>query len=191
MAPAVARHLFRRYRRWRVGAQRRTSLLCGQWSLDRTWNTSSSGRRGVAGGTSSMAGAMPTRIRTWAVVFCPISLATRCRLARSSVTWVSVHVASPAMVASSSTAESVSPHFSTLRGRCHRWTIQGSSSDRYRIRSADRRAPGWGNCDRCRRDDFRQPTPVSCVEYHQRPRKPLSTSRVRHDTTNRRAEVIR
>ena len=47
------------------------------------------------------------------MVVCPISVATISRLAGTSVMWVSVHVASPAMVASSSTADSISPHRST------------------------------------------------------------------------------
>ena len=60
-----------------------------------------------------MAGARPTRISTCGMASCPISAATISRLAGTSVMCVSVHVASPAMVASSSTADSISPQRST------------------------------------------------------------------------------
>lgn len=51
----------------------------------RTRSTSLSGRRGVGGGTSSMAGATPTRIRTWGRQSWSSSTATRSRVTRSSV----------------------------------------------------------------------------------------------------------
>ena len=72
------------------------------------------GRRGVGGGGFSIFGATPTRTRTCGVVVWSMSAATILLLARSSVMWVSVHVARPAIVASSKTAESISPHCSTL-----------------------------------------------------------------------------
>ena len=64
-----------------------------------------------------MDGARPTRTRTWGVMSSllePINPATISRLAGISVIWVSVQVARPTIVASSSTAESISPQRSTL-----------------------------------------------------------------------------
>ena len=52
--------------------------------------------------------------RTCGVAVCPISVERICRLAGTSVMWVSVHVASPAIVASSNTADSISPQRSML-----------------------------------------------------------------------------
>lgn len=54
------------------------------------------------------------RIRTWGVVCCSINSATIVRLAGTSVMWVIVQLAGPTIAASSKTAESLSPHSSTL-----------------------------------------------------------------------------
>ena len=111
-------------RRWdwcapMLGSDPASCVLVGESSpsvdsSDLTSKTSSIGRRGVGGTTSSTAGTAPTRISTCGVVVCSISAGRTCRLAGSSVMWVSVQVARPAIVASSNTAESISPHRSTL-----------------------------------------------------------------------------
>ena len=75
----------------------------------RNRNTSSRGRRGVAG-ASFVVGAIPTRISTWDTASCPITAATSSRVLRSSVMWVTVQVPKPAIVHSSRTADSTSPH---------------------------------------------------------------------------------
>src|SRR6476620_5680217 len=75
----------------------------------RNRNTSSRGRRGVAG-ASFVVGAIPTRISTWDTASCPITAATSSRVVRSSVMWVTVQVPKPVIVHSSRTADSTSPH---------------------------------------------------------------------------------
>jgi len=49
-------------------------------------------------------------MRSCGIAVCPFSIATISLPAGTSVRWVSVHVASAAIVASYRTAESVSPH---------------------------------------------------------------------------------
>ena len=60
-------------------------------------------------------GARPTRTSTWGSARRPVSVRIISRLACSSIMWVSVQVAKPAAVHSSSTRERTSPHCNVFR----------------------------------------------------------------------------
>lgn len=76
----------------------------------RICKTSLTGRRGVGDGGDSVCGMVPTRINACGSAVRPVRRRTISRLAWSSIMWVNVQVASEAIVHSSNTVESASPH---------------------------------------------------------------------------------